>query len=294
VNGCEAAFLFDEGPGIGLGHRRRCEALAAEVQRLGWTARLVPLAGANRIRASIVVVDSYVARADEMELDAGLLVAIDDLQRDLDVDVLIDPSPGAIPDVHRNAHVVLAGAPFALVGALSHELRPCGVGSAVKRVLVTTGAADSKGAGARIAERLVGAVPGVDVRLVVGPWGRHEAPSYVSILHAPPSLADEMAATPLVVTAGGVSMLEACRMGRAVVALVLAENQRVAVESLAAEQAVVAATEADVGAVVSALCHDTAARRALGKRAIAVIDGEGAARVAAELIAQAAVVRTAF
>ncbi|HEX5096844.1 MAG TPA: hypothetical protein VFX21_12550, partial [Acidimicrobiia bacterium] len=91
----EAVFLFDEGPGIGLGHRRRCEALANELQLLDWSTRLVPLAGANRVAAQIVVVDSYIARADEMEIDAGLLVALDDVARDLDVDVLIDPSPGA-------------------------------------------------------------------------------------------------------------------------------------------------------------------------------------------------------
>ena len=59
---------------------------------------------------------------------------------------------------------------------------------------------------------------------------------------APDGLADELAAARIVVTAGGVTMLEACLLGRPVVALALADNQRQAVSGLEREGAVMVAT----------------------------------------------------
>jgi spore coat polysaccharide biosynthesis predicted glycosyltransferase SpsG len=280
----EAVFLFDEGPGMGLGHRRRCEAIATELQLLDWTSRLVPLAGANRVAAPIVVVDSYVARADEMEIDAGLLVALDDLQRDLDVDVLIDPSPGADPSAHVRASLVLAGSPYALVVAPGRTVRPCAAGGALKRVLVTTGAADARGVGPEIAGAIRAALPDAEVRLVIGPWGAQTAPDGVVVINAPSSLAEEMAAAQIVVCAGGVTLLEACRLARATVAVTLAENQRTAVEYLQRVGAVLSTAAEDVASAVAELARDAGARRALSRTAAEVIDGLGPARVAEALV----------
>jgi spore coat polysaccharide biosynthesis predicted glycosyltransferase SpsG len=280
----EAVFLFDEGPGMGLGHRRRCEAIATELQLLDWTSRLVPLAGANRVAAPIVVVDSYIARADEMEVDCGLLVALDDLQRDLDVDVLVDPSPGANASAHERAALVLAGAPYALVIRPSRTVRPCAAGGAVKRILVTTGAADARGVGPEIAGAIHAALPAVEVRLVIGPWGAQATPDGVVVINAPSSLADEMAASQIVVCAGGVTLLESCRLARATVVVTLAENQRTAVESLQHVGAVCAPAVDGVAEVVAGLARDAAARRALARTAAEVIDGLGAARVAEALV----------
>ena len=276
---------------MGLGHRRRCEAIATELQLLDWTSRLVPLAGANRVAAPIVVVDSYIARADEMEIDCGLLVALDDLQRDLDVDVLVDPSPGADASVHDRAALVLAGAPYALVIRPSRTVRPCAAGGAVKRVLVTTGATDARGVGPEIAGAIVRDVPDVEVRLVLGPWGAQATPEGVVVVNAPSSLADEMAAAQIVICAGGVTLLEACRLARATVAVTLAENQRTAVGYLHKVGAVLAVENDVVAAEVDRLRRDAPARRALARAAAEAIDGLGAARVAEHLVEQAAAVR---
>ncbi|MDZ4826251.1 MAG: hypothetical protein SGJ13_07270 [Actinomycetota bacterium] len=277
------ALLFDEGRGVGLGHRRRMEALALELHARGRSCRLTAIDGDRSIAAALVVVDSYRVRADEMNIDAELVVAVDDLARDLAVGVVIDPSPGADGAHHRRAGRVLAGAQYALVAVPQTRVAVVDVRGAVTRVLVTTGAADAVGIGARIAAAVHAAQPEVDVRLVVGPWGATAVPDGVTGIVAPPTLADELAAAPIVVTAGGVSMLEACALGRAVVAVAIAENQRVAVDALTASGAVAPAAVDTVASVVAELVSDPVRRVALAAAAREAIDGRGPQRVAEEL-----------
>src|SRR4051794_37567860 len=163
---------FSEGPGVGLGHRRRVEGLARQLGAQGFAVDTRVL-GAEAVTGEIVLVDSYLVRADDRtRVRADLVVAIDDLERDLAVDLVVDPDPGADARVHAAAGAVVAGAPYALVDARLRDLTPASVGAEVRRVLVTTGGTDSEGIGARIAIELAGALPAVRIRHVVGPWGR--------------------------------------------------------------------------------------------------------------------------
>lgn len=283
-------LLFDEGPGVGLGHRRRMEVLARALHARGHACHLAPLDPSRRVaaldeigRSDVVIVDSYRVRADQLALDAGTVAAVDDVDRDLAVDIVIDPSPGADESRHRRARRVLAGTGYALVAVPEPVGAVTPVTAPVTRILVTTGAADAAGTGARIASSVYAALADVDVRLVIGPWGAPEVPEGVTGVHAPASLADELASASVVVTAGGVSMLEACLLGRAVVAVIVAENQRVAVESLAAAGAVVAVEVDAVAAAVTALVSDPGRRAALAEAATRALDGHGAQRVAAVL-----------
>ena len=192
---------------------------------------------------------------------ARVVCAIDDLDRDLAVDLVVDPSPGAIGAAHRRARRVLAGAAYTLVPDPRGGVIEVPVIEPVSRVIVTTGAADAEGFGVRIAQSLVasaltaGACP-VEIRLVVGPWGAPEVPCGVIPVYAPDGLAPELAAASVVVTTGGVSLLESCRLGRPIVALALAENQRQAVFGLEREGAVVVATPETVAAAVLSLVDD--------------------------------------
>jgi spore coat polysaccharide biosynthesis predicted glycosyltransferase SpsG len=147
-------------------------------------------------------------------------------------------------------------------------------------VLVTTGAADTDGVGARLAAAIARALPDTQVRLALGPWGTNEVPAGVEAVHARGGLDSEMAAADLVVTAGGVAMLEACVLGRPTVAVVIADNQRQSVAGLEEAGAIVAAPTESVGAIVESLAADPARRVELAVRARAAIDGKGAARVA--------------
>jgi spore coat polysaccharide biosynthesis predicted glycosyltransferase SpsG len=272
-------LAFDEGPGVGLGHRRRMEALAQELDARGHRAVLASLGGAAAMAAGrVVIVDSYRLRADDRgRVQAAVVIAIDDLQRDLDVDVVVNPSPGATAAPHARARRVLAGAPYALVSVPAVDAVP--VHEPVERILVTTGAADEAGTGAQLAAIINAVVPSVEVRLVVGPWGSSAMPSGVVPVHARGGLAYEMGAASIVVTAGGVALLEACALGRPAIAIPIAENQRQAVAGLHGAGAVLAATPATVGEAIRALVEDADRRAALSDSARTTVDGKGPARV---------------
>jgi spore coat polysaccharide biosynthesis predicted glycosyltransferase SpsG len=279
-----AAFAFDEGPGAGLGHRRRMEALAAAATSRGIECGLIPLGSGVRPSGDVVVVDSYRVRADDrMFAGARVVAAVDDLARDLAVDLVVDPSPGALGAPHRRARRVLAGSAYALVPPLDARVIEAPVDQPVDRVLVTTGAADARGIGAEIAASLAAVLPGTEVRLVVGPWGAPDVPAGVVPVHAPEGLAFELAAAGIVVTAGGVALLEACLLGRPIVALALAGNQRRAVVGLERESAVMVATPETVAGAVTALVKDDHRRIALARAARVAINGDGAERVIAVL-----------
>jgi len=278
-------FAFDEGPGAGLGHRRRMEALAAVATRRDIECVLVAL-GSREVptgdlrAADVVIVDSYHERADDRAFAAaGVVAAVDDLARDLAVDLVVDPSPGALGAAHRRARRVLAGSSYALVPPLEARVIAAEVSEPVDRVLVTTGAADAGGIGARVATAIVAALPDVEVRLVVGPWGAPDVPAGVVPVHAPEGLAPELAAAGIVVTAGGVALLEACLLGRPIVALALAGNQRQAVAGLERESAVEVATPETAAEAVVALVKDEYRRLALARAARVAINGEGAGLV---------------
>jgi spore coat polysaccharide biosynthesis predicted glycosyltransferase SpsG len=276
-------LAFDEGPGVGLGHRRRIEALEHELEARGHRCALVSLGATAMAAGRIVVIDSYRLRGDDRgRVQAGVVVAIDDLQRDLDVDIVVDPSPGADGGSHRRAGRVLAGAAFALVSVPAAAVPAATVIACidpVRRVLVTTGAADEAGVGAQLAATIRSVAPDVEVRLVVGPWGSPAVPAGVVPVHAPAGLTDEMAAASIVVTAGGVALLESCALGRPTIAVPIADNQRQAVAGLVDASAIVAATPATVGDAIGRLIGDASARNALGESARVALDGKGPARV---------------
>jgi len=285
----EVVFVHDAEQEAGLGHRRRVEALATEVQRRGFPIRVQPIDAP--VHAAAIVVDSYRTRADDRtRYDAAVVGAIDDLERDLAVDVVIDPSPGANTDAHRRAEVVLAGADYAIVDPALAGRASDPIIDDVTRVLVTTGAADRAGVGVRIARALATASfanepCAFEVRLVVGPWGSQVVPPGVTPVRVTTGLAEELARAGVVVTAGGVTLLESLVLGRPTVCVVVAENQRRAAEAVAAAGAAVGAVPESAASEVAALIAVPQRRRDLATRAHEVVDGRGAARVADAIVA---------
>jgi spore coat polysaccharide biosynthesis predicted glycosyltransferase SpsG len=280
-------LAFDEGPGIGLGHRRRVEGLACGLVDIDCAVEMYVI-GEEAVVGDVVLVDSYRMRADDRtRVRAGTVIAIDDLERDLAVDLVIDPDPGADARVHSTAAAVVAGAPYALVDPGLRALTPAPVRETVRRVLVTTGGADAEGLGARVAGAVADVLPGVQVRQVVGPWGCGSDDDRVEAVHAPEGLGPELAAADLVVTAGGVTMLEACCLGRPVVAFSIAPGQSRALAGAAQVGAVLAVDVASAAEVAARLAGDVDARRRLASSARVLVDGQGSARVAAVIAGMA-------
>ena len=275
-------WLLVHDEGAGLGHRQRLRALATSLEHRGIATAVGPIE--TPLRAPRVIIDSYRVRADDRDVvDAELTVAFDDLRRDLAVDVVIDPSPGAIECVHAAARRVLAGAQYAVVDPRVNDVTRCELTDAVTRVLVTFGAADRAGLAAETAAEIVRLLPGAAVSLPVGSWWDGAVPAGVHALHVADGLAPDLASSDLVVTAGGVTFLETLALGRPTVVVVTAENQRIAAEHVAASGAAVIATADAAAGEAVALANDPARRRALAARATELIDGRGADRVAAEI-----------
>jgi spore coat polysaccharide biosynthesis predicted glycosyltransferase SpsG len=277
-------LAFDEGPGVGLGHRRRCEAIATALRSMGIAHSFAPLQNGVAVEGDAVVVDSYLVRADDRDrFRARHVIAIEDLERDLAVELLVVPDPGADGTRYERATRVLAGADFSLVDPALAELETPTIHETVTRVLVSCGASDAEGVGSRIATSLATARPGTLVRLVVGPWGMQAHDPLVTPVHAPDGLAAEIVDADLVVTAGGVTMLEACCLGRPTVAFAIAPNQTAAVAGAAHAGAVLAADASSAADLATRLARDFELRARLSEQARQLVDGQGAVRVASAI-----------
>lgn len=275
-----AVLVHDVGPGAGLGHAARMTALARALQGQGITARTAVEVPAT---ADVVVVDSYRRRADDAALfPFPVVVAVDDLDRDLAVDLVIDPNPPHDGSPHVRARLHLGGPRYALLDV--PDTVPSPVCRQVTRVLVTTGAADTCGRGAALAAGLRAARPDLEVRLVVGPWGSQAVPVDVTPVVAT-KLVEELSAADIVVTAAGVTMLESLALGRPTIAVVLSENQRRAGDGvLRAGAAHVVPVERVVSNAVR-LCDDLPRRQALASAAMGYVDRCGPRRVAEAICA---------
>lgn len=262
------------------------EALAEALERAGTDVTTTPAANvrAASAGADLVMVDAYLLRADELPAGNGLVAAVDDLCRDLAVDIVVDPAPGARAEEHTRAKVVLAGARYAMIGTGHGTTLAPPASASVRSVLVTTGAADTAGTGKALAARLHDLLPDLIVRLVIGPWSGTDVPDGVEAVAAPNDLWDALAAADLVVTAGGVTMLESLRSGRPTVVVVTADNQRRQAEGAAAKGAARLVVPDEAPAAVVDLVGNGEERARLAAAAAALIDGKGPERVATALL----------
>jgi spore coat polysaccharide biosynthesis predicted glycosyltransferase SpsG len=281
ITGAEIVLAFDIGPSIGLGHKRRMAAIAVALSESG--TRPVLVNAADGASADVVVVDSYAHRADDRDrFSAGVTVAIDDLQRDLAVDLLVDPTPGATGEPHRSARTVLAGSRYALVDPNVRLLTPAPVGSRVRSVLASCGGGENGKRVRELARVLRNELSAsVAVQCVLGPWATEFEPiDGIDEVRAYQSLTPNLAASDVVITAGGVTLLEALALGRPSIAIAISEHQQPTVNGVARAGAALAASdEEDAAALTSVLVHNESWRRELSRAATSLVDGRGAYRV---------------
>jgi spore coat polysaccharide biosynthesis predicted glycosyltransferase SpsG len=272
----------DVGGSAGLGHERRMAALAAAVRALGLAAQERHLGPGDEVGTgpgdATLVLDSYRIRADECTEWSGPIVAVDDVERDLAVDLLVDPNPAGDPRRRRRARRVLHGVGFALLPRPSAGGVP--VTGRVTSALVTAGGADVTGIGCQVAGALAASLPELDVRWAT-PDDRGSPPG-VRAVRTTRGLLDHLREVDLVLTAGGVTLLEALSLGRPTVVWAAADNQRRGVEgAVAAGAARVAPAEADaIVRTARALIEDGDERMRLARAGPRHVDGRGAERVA--------------
>lgn len=274
----------DLGPTVGLGHRRRLEAIGEVLRSRGHHADFVAVDDESMPPGDVLVVDSYRTRADDRARYPGPLVAaIDELGRDLCVEIVIDPTPGATWHAGGHAKRGFAGAGYAIV-ASEFAKPPRPPRPHPQRVLVTLGASSAGAVAPSLAAALADRYPELRVQTAVGPWLDTEPRPGVEFADAPDGLVEFIRDADIVITAGGVTLLESCASARPTVVVPLADNQRKAVAFLAGLGAARACSLDEVPDVLGELLADEVGRDRLGRAARATIDGAGAARVAGALI----------
>lgn len=278
-----AVLIFDYGRAFGLGHMRRMQSLAAALEGFGVKCELSSTRSVKG--AQLLVVDSYETRADSKDLfEAKVIAATDDLNRDLAVDVVIDPAPGASTSDHPSAGKTLVGLDYIMVDPGLDSLRPRPIQPHVQDVLVSLGGTDANDLSSEIARDLTRNLPGVRVLQVVGPWSEAKVPMGVTAVRGIDGIGSVLADSDMVITAGGVTLIETLRLGRPAVAMAIQDNQRKYVEGFAALGSLLAAAPRDAPVTARELASDPAKRRSLSEAAHRLIDGQGAHRVAKELV----------
>jgi len=190
-------------------------------------------------------------------------------------------------------HGDMRGAQFAIldpsIATIRKELRPPVPG----RVLIALGGGSHVlSLAGRLSKAIATRSPEADIRVVRGFSGRPTPVlRHATWVHAPNGLGGELADAQVAVVAGGVTLYEACALGVPVVALPVTAAQHMTVRAAACRGAAIdtGRPPVDDGMVsraadaVAALLQNPALRHRQSQAARAVVDGEGAARVAARL-----------
>jgi spore coat polysaccharide biosynthesis predicted glycosyltransferase SpsG len=279
-------------------------------------ADVLPDAGPRVIRAmrpDVVIVDDPVERTARRWMAAArragaLVVSVHDLGIGCrEADVVID---GSITRARRGPRgsVSLHGSRFALLDPLvaeaarqrrdagrqrreaRKERRPGVPGDAYRRVLIALGGAPRVRLAGAIADAIVAADPTIEVRVaggfVVAP---RAASSKVVWIGASRGLSAELSEASAAVVAGGVSLYEACALGVPAVGLPVVSGQVPTVRAFGRHGAVVPATLGaspdQVASHAVSLLNDRARQQSLARRARALVDGRGAERAAATVVA---------
>ena len=307
-----AAFLAEAGPGVGLGHLRRCQALAAALGSRGAAVRFL-VAGAAGVgtdaeldwtrdpalavealaawRPHVAVVDSYGASPELFERVAALApyaVAVDDLaDRPLPVHLVVNGAWHAARLAYRARPdtVLLLGPEYALLDPGFGSPPRRSLRDDVRRVLVTLGGdppADALAAAVRAVRR---AAPAAAIDLALGPLAQEldGTGNGVTAHRGLDSLRELMLGADLAVTGGGMTLYECLATGVPAVGICLADNQRANVDALSRAGLIVSAEPSLEGAV-RRLATDSALRRRMSGEGRGRVDGRGAERVADETV----------
>ena len=332
-------FLADAGPRVGGGHVMRCLTLAGalrdkgaacafvatpevsrllaafagpEIERLqgvGEDAEALARAGLTAIGdwdATWVVADHYglsAAQERRLRLSAGRLLAIDDLRRSHDADLVLDTNLGRAPIDYRGSEV-LAGPGYTLIRPAFGDLRQIAlmnrsVQSGVGRVLIAMGLTDLDGITARVLRAILPVLGDRQADVVLG-GGAAGLDEVMRLAHGDRRIEVHVdtramsaltAAADLAIGAGGSSTWERCCLGLPAITVVLAENQKANAAALEAAGATLSLNVADadfdarLADQFQALCADDTRLKAMASAAAGLCDGQGAVRVAQRMLA---------
>lgn len=247
--------------------------------------------------ADVVVLDGYIfTPAWRAALQAvGPLAVFDDLGRGGPADLAINPNPGGEALRYEGARAVAAGVSYAPLRRDVREARVRAEGrvdaAATPLAIVTFGGHDADNLALVALRALAGGRLRARAFCTGGDSALAEARAFAAShpgLEAVPAgdLPAALSEADLALCAGGVTPLEACAIGVCAVVVVLAENQHPGARALEAAGGCLLAADVPAGAaLLESLAGDAAARQAMRSRQKALVDGRGAERLAARVLA---------
>jgi spore coat polysaccharide biosynthesis predicted glycosyltransferase SpsG len=315
-----AMFLTEAGNGAGLGHLKRCVALATELEALGAKVRFAVAGDVERLaacdigppalsalqwtrasglalraladwRPGIVVVDSYAVTPrflEELRVTGAYVVVIDDLaDRVIPADMVVNGAYHASRLPYRGLPetVFLLGPRYALLDPAFGNQPPRRIRHPVGRVLVTLGGEGDAERPNEVVTIVGSVVPGATIDLVVGPFAAVPVSHghQVHLHRGVSSLRMLLLNADIAVTGSGMTLYECLATGTPAVALCLADNQRPNFEEMARPGLIVQG-EPDLKQAFEKLVGDLSLRETLSRRGKDVVDGGGALRVATALL----------
>jgi UDP-2,4-diacetamido-2,4,6-trideoxy-beta-L-altropyranose hydrolase len=260
----------------------------------------------GRLGVSALVVDSYAFSSDDFRalVAAGrpVIVFDDTATRELPVDLVINGGVGAGQLAYRGSpHTrYLLGPRYLALRPEFAEAAPRTIHDHVQRALLTIGGADPGRLTARLVRWAVAGLGAITLDVVAGPLvddvasiraAVRSVPGRVTLHESPKHLHDLMLAADLAITGGGQTVYELAASGTPMVAIRLAENQRLNVEAMRAAGVLEyagdvhdAALEPVLVATLAALAADTRRRAEMSQRGRDLVDGRGAARLARAVV----------
>jgi spore coat polysaccharide biosynthesis predicted glycosyltransferase SpsG len=307
-------FRVAAGPRVGFGHLVRCRSLARALgvapavsirgtaatrrraRQLGWRVLPGGLRDLARRRPAVLVIDDpgQAAAAAWVRTARRLGIAVASIHdlglAPVPADLSIDGSVGRTANCGRRAR--LRGPRFAVldpgVATARRHSRPA---DARPRVLVALGGgARGQRHAVTLGRALTAAHPLLEVRVASGFTAASPGSGVTRVrrVWAPNGLAGELHRATVAIVAGGVTLYEACALGVPVVATAVTAPQAATIRAMSRAGAAVSGGRLDrgrdarrVAAAATALLDDALARRTLGRRGRALVDGHGAWRVAA-------------
>jgi hypothetical protein len=242
----------------------------------------------------IVVVDDPIASAARRWIAAArrvgaVVVTIHDLGiGEAGGDVVIDGSVTR-HSRPRAGRVGVAGARYAVLPPAPAGRQPRASGDG-RRVLVALGGGPRRTTALAIAEAISATDPRAEVR-IAGGFSALPASSARNITWIAPvrGLGRELSMATVAVVGGGVSLYEACAAGVPSVAVPVVRSQVPTVRAFARRGAALgmpfSASEGRTAAAVVALLDDPRRRAVIQRRALRLVDGRGASRAAAAVLA---------
>jgi UDP-2,4-diacetamido-2,4,6-trideoxy-beta-L-altropyranose hydrolase len=244
---------------------------------------------------SYAVTSSFLARLGE----ATVVAAIDDLAlAPFPCRLVVNGGAAASELPYRSAiggTTFLLGLDYAMPRAELWDEPPRAPADAVRQILVLAGGADLAGLLELLLDALGGLGDELSVTAVIGPYSdaaglASASRRDVSVVVAPPSMAELMRGADLAVSAGGQTLIELLRAGVPTVAVESAANQKRGLLALARRGLVLSAGAAGdpgigdrVRLQAERLVSDRALRASLAAAGQSAVDGRGARRVAAAL-----------